>query len=126
MAKFGVLALVWCYISITIVQSYTGNYHEFVAICIVTSAQKWIKRIDVPAFTAFEHSSKVTMLEHYMYRQYGFTGYCAYAEDSGRRQHSGEAYTSTQEGGSTVERPTQALRKEVAQWRGLHKHSGRR
>ena len=32
----------------------------------------------------------------------------------------------TQEGGSTVERPTQPLRKEVAQWRGLRKHSGRR
>ena len=29
----------WYYISITIVQSYTGKYHEFVAICIVTSAQ---------------------------------------------------------------------------------------
>ena len=27
------------YIIITIVQSYTGKYHEFVAICIVTSAQ---------------------------------------------------------------------------------------
>ena len=27
------------YISITIVQSYTGKYHEFVAVCIVTSAQ---------------------------------------------------------------------------------------
>ena len=37
-----------------------------------------------------------------------------------------EAYASTQEGGSTVERPTQALRKEVAQWRGLRKHPGRR
>ena len=32
---------VYCckYISITIVQSYTGKYHEFVAVCIVTSAQ---------------------------------------------------------------------------------------
>ena len=64
MAKFGVLPLVWCYMSITIVQSYTGKYHEFVTVCIVTSAQKWIKHINVPAFTAFEHSSKVTMLEH--------------------------------------------------------------
>ena len=27
------------YIIITIVQSYTGKYHEFVAVCIVTSAQ---------------------------------------------------------------------------------------
>ena len=27
------------YISITIVQSYTGKYHKFVAVCIVTSAQ---------------------------------------------------------------------------------------
>ena len=27
------------YISITIVRSYTGKYYEFVAICIVTSAQ---------------------------------------------------------------------------------------
>ena len=27
------------YISITIVQSYTGKYHEFVAVCIITSAQ---------------------------------------------------------------------------------------
>ena len=27
------------YISITLVPSYTGKYHEFVAICIVTSAQ---------------------------------------------------------------------------------------
>ena len=27
------------YVSITIVQSYTGKYHEFVAVCIVTSAQ---------------------------------------------------------------------------------------
>ena len=27
------------YISITIVQSYTGKYHEFVAVCIVTSVQ---------------------------------------------------------------------------------------
>ena len=27
------------YISITIVQSYTGKYHESVAVCIVTSAQ---------------------------------------------------------------------------------------
>ena len=27
------------YISITIVQSYTGKYHEFVAVCIVMSAQ---------------------------------------------------------------------------------------
>ena len=27
------------YISITIVPSYTGKYHEFVAVCIVTSAQ---------------------------------------------------------------------------------------
>ena len=26
------------YISITIVQSHTGKYHEFVAVCIVTSA----------------------------------------------------------------------------------------
>ena len=81
MAKFGVLALVWCYISITIVQSYTRKYHEFVAVCIVTSAQKWIKHIDVPAFTAFEHSSKVTMLEHYcnMYRLYGMASLAYYA-----------------------------------------------
>ena len=27
------------YISITIVQSYTGKYHEFVAVCIVMSVQ---------------------------------------------------------------------------------------
>ena len=27
------------YINITIVQSYTGKYHEFVAVCIVTSTQ---------------------------------------------------------------------------------------
>ena len=27
------------HLSITIIQSYTGKYHEFVAICIVTSAQ---------------------------------------------------------------------------------------
>ena len=27
------------YISITIVQSYTGKYHVFVAVCIVTSVQ---------------------------------------------------------------------------------------
>ena len=27
------------YIIITIVRSYTGKYHEFVAVCIVTSAQ---------------------------------------------------------------------------------------
>ena len=27
------------YIIITIVQSYTGKYHEFVAVCIVTSVQ---------------------------------------------------------------------------------------
>ena len=27
------------YISITIVQSYTGKYHEFVAVCIVMSTQ---------------------------------------------------------------------------------------
>ena len=27
------------YIIITIVQTYTGKYHEFVVICIVTSAQ---------------------------------------------------------------------------------------
>ena len=26
-------------VSITIVQSYTGKYHKFVAICVVTSAQ---------------------------------------------------------------------------------------
>ena len=31
-----------CCISITIVQSYTGKYHEFVAVCIVTSAQRYI------------------------------------------------------------------------------------
>ena len=30
---------VYEYIIITIVQSYTGKYHEFVAVCIVTSAQ---------------------------------------------------------------------------------------
>ena len=77
------------YISITIVQSYTGKYHDFVDVCIGTSVQKWIKHIDVPAFTAFEHSRKVTMLEHYcnMYRQYGMASLAYYAsvEDSGRR-----------------------------------------
>ena len=29
----------YMYISITTVQNYTGKYHEFVAICIATSAQ---------------------------------------------------------------------------------------
>ena len=34
------LSFIVCYyIIITIVQSYTGKYHEFVAVCIVTSAQ---------------------------------------------------------------------------------------
>ena len=28
----------YMYISITIVQSYTGKYHKFVTVCIVTSA----------------------------------------------------------------------------------------
>jgi len=31
--------IVLYYIIITIVRSYTGKYHEFVAVCIVTSAQ---------------------------------------------------------------------------------------
>ena len=31
--------LIYKYISITIVQSYTRKYHEFVAVCIVTSVQ---------------------------------------------------------------------------------------
>ena len=31
--------LEWEYTSLTIVQSYAGKYHEFVAVCVVTSAQ---------------------------------------------------------------------------------------
>ena len=33
------MSVTWYYMSITIVQSYTGKYQEFVAVCIVTSAQ---------------------------------------------------------------------------------------
>ena len=36
---FGFRVQVHVYISITVVESYTGKYHEFVAVCIVTSAQ---------------------------------------------------------------------------------------
>ena len=33
------IPLYYIHVSITIVQNYTGKYHEFVAVCIVTSAQ---------------------------------------------------------------------------------------
>ena len=35
---------VWEYIIVTIVRSYTGKYHEFVAVCIVTSVKKQCQR----------------------------------------------------------------------------------
>ena len=38
-AQLTVLSKFVYYIIITIVQSYTGKYHEFVAVCIVTSVQ---------------------------------------------------------------------------------------
>ena len=34
-----IILVVLYYISITVVQSYTGKYHEFAAVCIVMSAQ---------------------------------------------------------------------------------------